>query len=571
MHGRLKIKSTAQQKAEREEAQRKKLVAYQAAFSHAMSQRQSGAHDKDTLTTVAGILEKNPDVGVLWIYRREIFQAMRKTLPNEELQEFFNAELDFLVACLRVNPKSYFTWAHRCWILLNAPSPNWERELALCTRFLSLDERNFHCWDYRRWLVSQMSVCSEKELEFVTTKLYENFSNFSAWHYRSRLIPKATSTSSGGGDDCNNELPKNVLMEELDLVRNALFVDPTDQSPWFYYRWLLSNCTSRRVLLHTCLVTRQPATLRLAFSRPVPLAVLRDVKVTSRAKSCEGDAEGLPLELAWASGRSRKASALWTAALPDLDLSGRSEWEFLVHNSSERLKCELSAGDTFALSRTDVDPQKFFTTIADLKVAGLIQNELDSIRELYSMEPSSKWVVLGLCSLLRLTAPLDAESEVCDLLDKLRSSDGLRSSYYVDFRSRVLAENQVIRCFQASLSTYVLRDCGLTAVSVTPWLTFFTDIDLSGNKLKRLPQDCTYLMRLERLCLDRNALSSLAPLEGLPALQSLSAQHNALSKVEDVAAALTLPALRSLDLRGNILTKTDFGTSWQECSFEFFK
>lgn len=57
---------------------------------------------------------------------------------------------------------------------------------------LSMDERNFHAWNYRIWLVRDVlkynKTLVEKELEYLKSKIEDNFSNFSAFHFRSKHL-----------------------------------------------------------------------------------------------------------------------------------------------------------------------------------------------------------------------------------------------------------------------------------------------------------------------------------------------------------------------------------------------
>lgn len=115
------------------------------------------------------------------------------------------AELGFTVPLLMEAPKCYWIWKYRSWLLQEAigrlePAVArrvWEEELALDTKMLTKDRRNFHAWGYRRNVVKHLESTAlngrsmvELEFEFTTKMIRVDLSNFSAWHNRSKLIPR---------------------------------------------------------------------------------------------------------------------------------------------------------------------------------------------------------------------------------------------------------------------------------------------------------------------------------------------------------------------------------------------
>ncbi|XP_022919133.1 geranylgeranyl transferase type-2 subunit alpha [Onthophagus taurus] len=233
MHGRLKVRTTEQQKLLKQKEQQKKLAAYKHVMNQVSLNRKSVPYHVETYSLCAQILQSNPDVYTLWNYRKEVvlqqLQESQKTGEEgentEDLIKFLENEIKLTESCLLNNPKSYGSWHHRYWILDHHPKPNWNQEFNLCTKYLSLDDRNFHCWDYRRLMLNKIGITLLEEIKFSTERLNVNFSNYSSWHYRSTL----------------RKLDDESIQGELDLVKSAVFTDPADSSAWFYLRWVLSH------------------------------------------------------------------------------------------------------------------------------------------------------------------------------------------------------------------------------------------------------------------------------------------------------------------------------------------
>lgn len=252
----------------------------QALATRRRSEEPQGIEDVEkTLALLSKALLVNPDPLHLWNFRRETLLLVidKEQAENEEDETpacsiNLQPELDLTQGCLERNPKAYGAWMHRKWALGQVrPSVDvLERERELTSLFLKADERNFHCWNYRRFVVgcllagndggawngewkgvsytmgsqlaswdtdasqelssSSMAKSATEiirhEFDFTTKKISDNFSNFSAFFYRSQLLPLLDV-------DVDWE-------EELQLIENAVCTEPDDQTAWWYHALLLS-------------------------------------------------------------------------------------------------------------------------------------------------------------------------------------------------------------------------------------------------------------------------------------------------------------------------------------------
>ncbi|KAI2462870.1 protein prenylyltransferase [Annulohypoxylon bovei var. microspora] len=189
--------------------------------------------------------------------------------------EILQSELAFTIPLLLEFPKCYWIWKYRKWLLEQAivrlPTAAarkiWEAELALASKMLTKDRRNFHAWGYRRHVVAALESPSlggrsmvEDEFAYTTVKISADLSNFSAWHSRSQLLLRLL--GERGADDAAR---KAFLEEELAFVRDALNVGPEDQSLWYYHQHMVSqvvNHTSRHAIAPALTVAERAAYVR---------------------------------------------------------------------------------------------------------------------------------------------------------------------------------------------------------------------------------------------------------------------------------------------------------------------
>jgi len=267
------------------------VLKFDGAMRQILAQKKARVLSVELLKPISQLLLKCPECSTLWNYRREIFIELKDKADiacdkvqigqggnddvvetnkdgdkeiNEkglklksDLLKLCHDELNFIESCLKINPKAYGSWHHRVWLQTFMEKNNLPREIELCNQFLTADERNcklsfhliifilsnifhlspVHCWDYRRIIVNLSGLSAYEELKYTTKLIDNNFSNFSAWHYRSSLLSKLYTTAA---NDDDLQFVQKTLDDDLQKVQEAIFTDPSDQSAWFYLRWLIT-------------------------------------------------------------------------------------------------------------------------------------------------------------------------------------------------------------------------------------------------------------------------------------------------------------------------------------------
>jgi geranylgeranyl transferase type-2 subunit alpha len=186
--------------------------------------------DMSAIDKTLEILKLNPELGLAWNFRREII--LRFSMNCESLLK----ELDLLNSVMvhQQMTKSYCLWNHRRWILLRLREIEAvddlviDKELKLVSTILQLDSRNFHSWSYRKWLCDNFPISHKiDDVGYSLSLIEQDFSNYSAWFLRRLAF------------DRMGQIPD--PHHELELVWNALFTEPTDQSCWQYHDWLIEK------------------------------------------------------------------------------------------------------------------------------------------------------------------------------------------------------------------------------------------------------------------------------------------------------------------------------------------
>lgn len=395
MHGRVKTKSTEQQETERKAQRSIKCAAYQRAMSDILDRRESGSEDYQVqLKMTAGVLLGNADITVLWNIRKEVITKMEASSEAAEMKAIFERELSLTKQCLVTNPKSYGAWYHRCWCLKRFADPDWKTEINLCTGYLGQDERNFHCWDYRRFVVDSAGVPHADELQYTLEKIEDNFSNYSAWHYRSKLLPlvhPAEVESGGKGGFGLAQDQRRIELEEM--VLHATGTDPDDSSAHFYHTWMLSlvesggSQTTSEIL--GCKLSR--GEIIVIFSEPI--------------QSKELMVDGVEI---WFTIHNEPSSC-----------RHEKMWIGYVNEATKEIELRYNGvllkvvdGDPFLAS-----PSRERRT--DQKMMEVLKHDLDMWCELQEDEPDSKWINLSRILVMRA---MDREANFSDVIKSLKKN-----------------------------------------------------------------------------------------------------------------------------------------------------
>ncbi|KAJ7240501.1 hypothetical protein C8J57DRAFT_1371020 [Mycena rebaudengoi] len=185
----------------------------------------SGEKSERVLALTEHIIRLNPAHYSAWQYRYETLLALEWPL-DVEVQLMDELADKYL--------KTYQVWHHRRLLLgrTRRPAP----ELAFIARALRKDEKNYHTWAHRQWVLAFFNEAAlwAGELDFVDQMLGGDVRNNSAWHHRFFVVFQA-------GVREGEEDRERVVRRELIYVKQNISLAPNNASAWNYLRGVLEH------------------------------------------------------------------------------------------------------------------------------------------------------------------------------------------------------------------------------------------------------------------------------------------------------------------------------------------
>ncbi|KAG0051573.1 hypothetical protein BGZ83_003546 [Gryganskiella cystojenkinii] len=599
-HGQKKVKEESPEvlkaRQERESAVLKDYLALKQSLKEIVD---SQKRDNDALKITTALVRKSPDYYSVWNVRRTILkEGFLDNADDDTANQIYSNELDFLTENMKLNPKSYWMWNHRRWCLENMHKPKWDLELGMVNKFLEMDARNFHGWSYRRYIIRQLDLIDKEatdkvldraqtEFDFTTNKIHQNFSNYSAWHNRSTLLGKLA-------DVMTEEERETIVDNEFDLVKNAIYTDPEDQSAWLYDLWLIGREKRSISALGASVISFHPLEIVVAFDETVKLK-------TPFTVSTRLDHVVAPLEGEWKATGSdsdlgtvwifqqtsgveygptvevlifpedvcavRAGSSLQTAVCFELETLNQDLNEIsgqltrlvvgqnLMYDVTKRIGPVAGPdGTTEAQQLQHLSPKHLVTSLTSSNSLGdrveLLKREIASVRELIEIEPDCKWpiqILSTLLSELRETVSIhsvqakEIDDECIELQEKLISIDPLRQERYEDRRTQLVFDRETLNIVKDSKRF--------------PEIEFATeqprDLDLTMRGLTHIPTS-SYFIHIRALNLDSNSITSTRFLRNLLSVRHVNLSNNLIERLEGVQHA---PSLEFLNLENNLIKK----------------
>ncbi|OCF39689.1 geranylgeranyl transferase type-2 subunit alpha [Kwoniella heveanensis CBS 569] len=246
MHGIKRTRLTPQAAEAKRLKELSKIEGYLALEDDVLTRKRTKHLSEESLGKTTALLDLNPEFYTIWNFRRDILVSLFPSLSPEEVVSHLTSDLRLTTSYLLVHPKVYWIWNHRKWCLESVPvGPGdtvkwkeefWQGELKLVEKMLDADARNFHAWDYRRYVLASLPVQRplSDEMRYTQGKIESNFSNFSAWHCRTKTL-----LAIWENEGTSEAQVRKTKDQEFELVTQALWTDPGDQSGWLYHRWLI--------------------------------------------------------------------------------------------------------------------------------------------------------------------------------------------------------------------------------------------------------------------------------------------------------------------------------------------